>query len=110
MIDTPGHLPGHLNLLCRLSPHKWVCLAGDAFHDPRLLTGEKEIGEWGDEAGNTFCIHLDKEGARKSIQRLRKLQGQGQGQGEGVEVELVAAHDEGWLERNRDALLPGRIS
>ena len=40
VIDTPGHLPGHVNLLSR-TKDKWICLCGDAFHDRRLLTGEK---------------------------------------------------------------------
>ncbi|KAG8627632.1 hypothetical protein KVT40_005115 [Elsinoe batatas] len=92
ILDVPGHLPGHLNLLCRISPTKWLCLCGDAFHDPRLLTGEKGIGTWEDR-GVVHCIHVDKKTAEESIGRLRELQKAG---GEGVEVELVAAHDEVW--------------
>ncbi|PSK40242.1 hypothetical protein B9Z65_8182 [Elsinoe australis] len=104
VLDVPGHLPGHLNLLCRISPTKWVCLCGDAFHDPRLLSGEKGVGTWDDAAGHTFCIHLDKEVAEESIRRLRELEKSG---GEGVEVELIAAHDEVWMGRNKGSFLPG---
>lgn len=95
IIDTPGHLPGHLNLLCRLSPNRWICLCGDAFHDPRLLTGEKDVGTWTGDDGQVFCIHFDKEGAEESIRRLRRLE-------RDLGVELVAAHDERWLERARE--------
>ncbi|KAF2231201.1 Metallo-hydrolase/oxidoreductase [Viridothelium virens] len=102
IIDTPGHLPGHMNLLCRTGPQKWVCLAGDAFHDKRLLTGEKEIGTWQGEGGEDFCIHIDKDTARSSIERLRKLQEE-----EGVEI--VAAHDVGWWEENKGKLFPAHL-
>lgn len=95
VIDTPGHLPGHLNLLCR-TRDRWLCLCGDAFHDSRLLSGEKEIGTWTGPAGNTLCIHLDKDAAAESIERLRELEKLG-----GQQVELIAAHDEKWWEKNK---------
>lgn len=105
ILDTPGHLPGHLNLLCRISAEKWICLCGDAFHDKRLLTGEKEVGTWQDAHGQTICIHLDKESAEESIRKLRRLQN-----AKGGTVELVAAHDEEWLENNQHAVLPGHLT
>ncbi|KAL1619220.1 hypothetical protein SLS54_006812 [Diplodia seriata] len=101
-IDTPGHLPGHVNLLCRTGPQSWVCLAGDAYHDRRLLTGEKEIGCWADESGETLCIHLDKDAASQSIERLRKL-------AENDHVELIAAHDDGWYEQNKARMFPAHL-
>ncbi|GME34950.1 hypothetical protein V501_10582 [Neofusicoccum parvum] len=96
-IDTPGHLPGHVNLLCRTGPQSWVCLAGDAYHDQRLLTGEKEIGCWADELGELLCIHLDKDVAGESIGRLRRL-------AENNEVELIAAHDDGCMASIQDSV------
>lgn len=101
IINTPGHLPGHINLLCGLTEDKWVCLAGDAFHDVRLLTGEREIGTWQDGAGRTCCIHLDRAKAEESIQRLRELKDLG--------VEVIAAHDDGWEASNADKFLPGHL-
>ena len=101
IIDTPGHLPGHMNLLCRIGPEKWVCLAGDAFHDKRLLTGEKDIGTW-EGGGVELCIHIDKEKARQSIERLRTL-------GEVKGVEIIAAHDVGWWEENKAKFFPGHL-
>lgn len=100
VVDTPGHLPGHLNLLCRSGPEKWVCLCGDAFHDPRLLSGEKEIGTWQVEGGRTCCIHVDREKAEGSIERLRILSGMG-------DVELIAAHDDIWAKENEVRFFPG---
>jgi glyoxylase-like metal-dependent hydrolase (beta-lactamase superfamily II) len=98
VINTPGHLPGHVNLLCRVGEEKWVCLCGDAYHDPRLLSGEKDIGTWEGEGGRICCIHLDREKAGESIGRLRKLQTMG--------VEMIAAHDDVWCGDNRDRFFP----
>ena len=100
VIDTPGHLPGHVNLLCR-TKDRWIILCGDAYHDPRLLTGEKKIGTWEGPHG-TLCIHLDKEGAAESIRRLKEFQ-----QECGSVVELIAAHEEKWWEENRGREFPG---
>lgn len=102
VIDTPGHLPGHVNLLCR-TKHKWICLCGDAFHDRRLLTGEKEIGEWESPHG-MICIHLDKEAAAESIRRLRELH---EAVGDGVEI--IAAHEDEWWEKNKHKKFPGTL-
>ncbi|SMQ54945.1 unnamed protein product [Zymoseptoria tritici ST99CH_3D7] len=102
VIDMPGHLPGHLNLLCRMEGERWVMLCGDAFHDRRLLTGEKEIGIWEGEGGRMICIHYDEEGARRSIGRLREWD-----RVTGERCELVAAHEDGWWERNREREFPG---
>ncbi|CZT18821.1 uncharacterized protein RCC_04665 [Ramularia collo-cygni] len=104
VIDTPGHLPGHLNLLCR-TENKWILLCGDAFHDRRLLTGEKEIGTWEAPGGNgRLCIHLDREAAEKSILRLREFD-----ERTGDACELIAAHEEVWWEEHRHLAFPGRL-
>lgn len=102
VIDTPGHLPGHINLLCR-TKERWIMLCGDAFHDRRLLTGEKEIGTWEGPHG-TLCIHLDKQGAAESIRRLREFQSV-----VGDQVELIAAHEEIWWERNKEKVFPASL-
>ncbi|KAK1059639.1 hypothetical protein LTR12_002075 [Friedmanniomyces endolithicus] len=104
VVDTPGHLPGHLNLLCRLAENRWVMLCGDTYHDRRLLTGEREIGTWEGADGGTLCIHWDPEKAKESIRRLREFEGLA-----GGEVELVAAHEEEWWERNRGKGFPGKL-
>jgi glyoxylase-like metal-dependent hydrolase (beta-lactamase superfamily II) len=101
VINMPGHLPGHINLLCCVSPEQLVCLAGDAVHDGRLLTGEREIGTWQDDEGRTCCIHLDRNKAEESILRLRRLRKMG--------VEIIAAHDEEWEGSHLECFLPGHL-
>ncbi|KAF3032920.1 hypothetical protein E8E12_003794 [Didymella heteroderae] len=88
IVDAPGHLPGHINLLARISEQHFVYLGGDACHDRRLLTGEKQIGEWTDAEGHVCCIHVDREAAEETICRIRQLEEKG--------VEVVFAHDVEW--------------
>lgn len=103
VIDTPGHLPGHVNLLCR-TQERWIMLCGDAFHDRRLLTGEKDIGTWKNPEGHTLCIHVDKDKAAETIKLLR-----GFDQLTGDACELIAAHEEVWWEKNKHKQFPGTI-
>ncbi|KAF2186215.1 Metallo-hydrolase/oxidoreductase [Zopfia rhizophila CBS 207.26] len=95
IINAPGHLPGHINILARTTDTRQVYLGGDACHDRRILTGEKAIGEWSDAEGHVCCIHADKKVAEETIGRIRKLEAQG--------VEIIFAHDVEWenSERNR---------
>ncbi|KAF2439599.1 Metallo-hydrolase/oxidoreductase [Karstenula rhodostoma CBS 690.94] len=88
IVDAPGHLPGHVNILARISETQQVYLGGDACHDRRLLTGEKQIGEWSDAEGHVCCIHADRKGAEETIQRIGKLESEG--------VEIIFAHDVEW--------------
>ncbi|KAJ5703010.1 hypothetical protein N7488_010558 [Penicillium malachiteum] len=90
LVDAPGHLPGHLNILARVEEGKFVYLAGDTCHDRRLLRGEKSISEWLDEGGHVCCIHINKEEAEKTIEMVRGLEEQG--------VEVIFAHDIEWEE------------
>jgi glyoxylase-like metal-dependent hydrolase (beta-lactamase superfamily II) len=104
IIDSPGHLPGHVNLLCRTEANKWLFLGGDTGHDVRLLTGEKEIGTWENEHGDTLCIHLDREVAAESIQRVRELMELNKRDEQKVEV--ILAHDNVWFEKNQGRMFP----
>ena len=92
LVDAPGHLPGHINVLARTNlsegGSKWVYLAGDACHDRRIMRREKEIGEWYDRHGYRCCIHADRSRAEETIQRIRELEGRG--------VEVILAHDVEW--------------
>ncbi|KAJ5631987.1 hypothetical protein N7490_008326 [Penicillium lividum] len=96
VVDAPGHLPGHINLLCRVGPDNWIYLGGDSCHDPRLLTEERQIATWKDVHGNTGCIHVDKTRAKKTLSRIRRLE-----EIEGHKVEVVMAHDVEWWNKNR---------
>jgi glyoxylase-like metal-dependent hydrolase (beta-lactamase superfamily II) len=88
IVDAPGHLAGHVNILAQVSDTHSVYLGGDACHDRRLLTGEKKIGEWHDAHGHVCCIHADKKQAEETISRIRELESEG--------VEIIFAHDVEW--------------
>jgi glyoxylase-like metal-dependent hydrolase (beta-lactamase superfamily II) len=101
VVSAPGHLPGHINLLCRISsqPLKYVLLAGDSCHDVRILTGERGIATWTDIKlpGITCCIHANVNEAGKTIENLRTVQRDGI---DGGDVEIVFAHDGEWEARS----------
>ena len=109
VISAPGHLPGHINLLCRVSPTKWIYLGGDTFHDRGMLTGEKWITTYPDESGNgrTCCIHIDKEAAQRSLERVGELVKVARDKD--YEVETVVAHDVVWWRENQDRLFPNKL-
>lgn len=112
IVDSPGHLIGHVNLLARTSPSKWVYLGGDCCHDVRILTGECDVAMYDDGHGGSRSVHLDTDAAKETISRIGGLLKRGQVIQEGggdVEVEVVVAHDKGWSERNRDRFLPGHL-
>ncbi|KAF2846205.1 hypothetical protein T440DRAFT_246846 [Plenodomus tracheiphilus IPT5] len=88
IVNAPGHLPGHINLLARTPDGQQIYMAGDACHDRRLLTGEKTIGEWSDAEGHVCCIHADRRQAEQTIERIKRLETQG--------VEIIFAHDVEW--------------
>jgi glyoxylase-like metal-dependent hydrolase (beta-lactamase superfamily II) len=120
IIHAPGHLPGHINLLIRTSPTdssvpKYVYLAGDACHDTRLFTGEKEIARWEDEQGRKCCIHADVEETLKTLEGIRKAVKEGvdvgDGHGRRGEVEVVFAHNAEWERSAREGgrFWPGKM-
>lgn len=102
LIDSPGHIVGHLNLLIRISKSKWVYLAGDACHHPRILDGKAGMATW-HENGMHVCIHIDKEKAMETLGKIQALRAQGI---DGADVEVVLAHDGEWFERNQGVIWP----
>jgi len=110
VVDSPGHLYGHVNLLARISPTKWVYLGGDCCHDVRILTGEQRVALYDDGHGGKRSVHVDTKVAEGTIGRIGKLIGRGDMRlPEGVEVEVIVAHDKGWRERNGPRFLPGTL-
>ena len=102
IIDAPGHLPGHINVLARTSADGgWVYLAGDTAHDHRLINGEAKVA-YTEAFG---CAHHDKAGAEKHIERVRELKEKND------RVRVILAHDEPWYQRNKggSAFLPGKL-
>ncbi|EXM15066.1 Ribonuclease Z/Hydroxyacylglutathione hydrolase-like [Fusarium oxysporum f. sp. vasinfectum] len=110
VVSAPGHVDGHINLLCRLESGKHVYLAGDSCHDGRLLTGEKNVATWTDEAypGVTCCIHQDKARAEKTLGVIRDTL---RDPGELKEIEVVFAHDGAWEKRaqSEGRFFPGAL-
>ena len=106
IVNAPGHLEGHVNLLARLGQKQWVYLAGDACHDRRLLTGECAIAEWQAASGATCCIHVNKADVERTIADIRQLITH-----HADEVEVILAHDADWMDKldNRDKFWPGKI-
>ena len=110
IIDSPGHLHGHINLLVRTGPGNWVYLGGDCCHDTRILSGEREIAMYDDGRGGLRSVHMDTKRATETVEMVRKLLKEGKVEEEGggvVDVEVVVAHDGGWNEKNRDRFWPG---
>lgn len=96
LVDAPGHLPGHINLLARTTADGgWVYLAGDAAHHWCIIEGH------GHSAGFT---HQDNAKAEETVERIRAL-------GELERVRVLLAHDEAWYEANKggEAFFPGTI-
>ncbi|EGO22180.1 hypothetical protein SERLADRAFT_440196 [Serpula lacrymans var. lacrymans S7.9] len=105
IIDAPGHLAGHLNILARTSADgAWIFLGGDSAHDFRLITGVKEIAYSSDETGHVICAHASKDDAAETIRRIGALL-------KGPRVHVLLAHDNLWYNENKGgpAFFPGTI-
>ncbi|TFK40569.1 Metallo-hydrolase/oxidoreductase [Crucibulum laeve] len=101
IIDAPGHLAGHLNVLVRTSADGgWLYLAGDSAHHWNLITGESDIA-----VQNHCCEHDDKALAEKHIERIKALWKM-------PRVRVLLAHDEPWYKVNKGGsqFWPGKIS
>lgn len=112
IIDAPGHLPGHVNLLARIGPGKWVYLGGDCCHDTRILTGEKGIALYDDGKGGLRSVHADTDEAARTVERAAKLLKKGSlrdEKGDVVDVEVVVAHDRNWAEANEGRFWPAHL-
>ncbi|KAL7943372.1 Metallo-hydrolase/oxidoreductase [Trichoderma barbatum] len=106
IINSPGHVPGHLNALVRVAADKWVYLAADACHHARIFNGETDFGAWKDDKGRTVTIHKDLDAAYKTLSMMQRLQREGL---EGSPVEVVLAHDGEWQENNARFFFPNHI-
>ena len=108
IVDAPGHLPGHINILARTSADgAWVYLAGDSAHDWRLIRGQAEIAVLDDPRGpgGKKCMHVDKEKAEATIKHIADVLTL-------PRVKVILAHDAEWYEKNKggDQFWPGKIT
>lgn len=110
VVDSPGHLYGHVNLLVHVGPQKWVYLGGDCCHDPRILSGEKDIALYDDGHGNLRSVHVDTDKARETLDKIGPLLKKPcPSFDEPSEVEVVVAHDKNWREQNQHRFFPGKL-
>lgn len=110
VVDAPGHLYGHVNVLARVGERRWVYLGGDCCHDPRILAGEKGIALYDDGKGGLRSVHVDTEQARATLDRIGEFLSEGRvGGEEAAEVEVVVAHDKKWSEGNGHRFFPGHL-
>ncbi|KAH6964700.1 hypothetical protein HG530_004068 [Fusarium avenaceum] len=107
VVDSPGHLTGHIALLARVGVQKWVLLIGDACHDTSLLTGEQSIAEWTDAEGRSCCIHMDKEKATETLEIFSMWKGAFEQSG--MNLTIVFAHNVEWAESHPEAFFPGSL-
>ncbi|KAH8118235.1 Metallo-hydrolase/oxidoreductase [Phellopilus nigrolimitatus] len=106
IVDAPGHLAGHLNILARTSSDGgWIYLAGDSAHDWRLLRGQGDIAVLHDTAHGDICMHVDKEEAAATIRKITEVMSQ-------PRVRVILAHDNEWFEENKggDCVLARKYS
>ena len=104
IIDAPGHLQGHVNLLARLAPGRWVYLGGDCCHDTRIITGEKEIATYDDGHGGMRSVHSNLPLAKDTIAMIQEFIKANEGK-----VEWIIAHDKGWADNNKNRFFPGKL-
>ena len=108
VVDAPGHLPGHVNVLARTSADGgWVYLAGDSAHDWRLVRGQAEIAVVDDPRGpnGKICMHVDKAEVEATIKRIADVLTL-------PRVKVILAHDAEWYEENKGGgqFWPGKIT
>lgn len=102
IVDSPGHMLGHLFVVARSSPDGgWIIIAGDVAHDWKILTGEAEIGEH----SRLGCMHKDRQKAEEMIGRLREAMKQ-------PRVRTVLSHDKPWYEKDKGGkeFWPGKMA
>lgn len=109
IVDAPGHLPGHINLLVRTSASGgWLYLAGDSAHHWSLITGECKIAGTPDGKGRFGgCAHENKAAAAETQRRIREaMNGPDKNK-----LRVLLAHDEPWykVSEGGDAFFPGQI-
>lgn len=92
LLDTPGHMPGHLGGLAHTGKDEWVFMGGDCCHHRALLVGARPVSTTVGPNG-TKSFHRDPQTAISTIEKVRELERDGS-------VLIALAHD---------AILEGRM-
>ncbi|KAF5981680.1 n-acyl homoserine lactonase [Fusarium coicis] len=108
VIDSPGHLYGHVNLLLRVAEHRFIYLGGDCCHDPRILSGQKGIALYDDGRGGMRSVHTHTGVAKKTLDQIGKFAKE-LSLNKDIEVEFIVAHDKTWREKNKHRFWPGKL-
>jgi glyoxylase-like metal-dependent hydrolase (beta-lactamase superfamily II) len=104
IVNSPGHVEGHINGLVRIGPRNFILLGSDSCHDTRLLDGSCCIAKFKHPDGIFKSVHTDDEKTALHIEKLRKMRDLANG-----ELDIVLAHDRDWASKNTDKFLPGRF-
>lgn len=106
IVDAPGHLEGHLNILARnSSTGGWILLAGDTCHHLKLFDDGKFSCQTNEKGEIVTRAHADKDAAESHLERVKRLRKM-------KEVLVLIAHDYEWYRENKGGkcYLPGVIS
>lgn len=109
IVDSPGHVEGHVNVLVRTSKgpsgDNWIFLAGDSAHFKELITGEASVS-FNVTSGVFVCAHAGKDQANVHIARIRELLSWNES-GKG-KVKVILAHDiDFWNEESEKVKVSG---
>ncbi|EAU86063.1 hypothetical protein CC1G_07142 [Coprinopsis cinerea okayama7 len=106
IVDAPGHLPGHINILARTSSDgSWVFLAGDSVHHWDIIKGEAKVAV-GASWSPHFCIHQDLPKAEEHIEHIKRFNAL-------PKTQVILGHDSPWYTENKGsstAFFPGTIA
>jgi glyoxylase-like metal-dependent hydrolase (beta-lactamase superfamily II) len=85
IVDTPGHMPGHLGALARTDRDERIFMGGDCCHHRSLLVGSRPMSITVGPNG-TSSFHKDPSTAMQTIEKVRLLEKAGN-------VLVALAHD-----------------
>ncbi len=85
LVDTPGHMPGHLGGLARTAADEWVFMGGDCCHHRSLLVGKRPMSV-SVGPGIAPSFHADPSKAAETIDKIRQFEKRG-------DVLIALAHD-----------------
>lgn len=84
LIDTPGHMPGHLGALALTGPGEWFFTGGDCCHHRSILVGSRPMSVTSGPMGR--CFHSNPQVAGETLGKIRQLEKLGK-------VFVALAHD-----------------
>ena len=87
LVDTPGHLPGHMAGVAMTAPDEWVVMGGDCCHHRSLLMQTRPMSVSCGPAGKVG-FHLNPDAAKGTIGTIRRVEKDAAGR-----VLVALAHD-----------------